>query len=346
MKINKNAENSRINCMNRINREGRFFIEDIGDIGLGCESNVKAICTSCDSKVCISRRRAYNYSCPVCGDFESSNEHLINKILKDNNIKFYREYNIKSFGNTQLLDFYIPKFNLAIEHQGNQHYNKNNGLYNIDVVKRDKSKFVSCLLKGIGLTYTYENEGLIFDQLYKIFTDYGIHLKKYIGTDYPPAKEQWEFIQKNPNKSIAWYLSELGYGRKTFDRYLKMCGFIGLSESMVYLRWKRIPDDEFLDYLSYNGLRKTATHYNKTVKTVTTHLCDLGYKNLYDLQMERETTIEAYDKKYILDLIVSKGSLKGASEKLGFPKYILEHYLPKLGYKNYADVCKNYHYML
>jgi len=342
MSIHKNALNSRENCFNRINEEGAFSVKEINDIGLGCESKIKVTCTNCNNEVIITRKRAYKHSCPICGEFESSNEYLINKILKDNDIKFVREYRIHSFDLIQKIDFYIPALNLGIEHQGNQHYNKNNGFYDEDLVKRDRLKFVSCFKIGIGLVYTYENEGLLFNQLYNVFLPYGVHLKRCIDTEYPPAKKQLNFIKENQNKSISWYTRKLGYGEKTFNRYLKMCGFIGLAECAVYMRWENIPDEDFLDYLSHNGLRRTASYYDKTVKTVTTHMNNLGYKKLYELQLERKTIIDAFDKKYILDLIVSEKGLLGASKKLGFPKYVLEHYLPSLGYKNYQEVVKLY----
>lgn len=57
--------------------------------------------------------------CPICN--ESHNEQLITKILNENNIKFERE---KKFDwlNNQRLDFYLPDYNIAIECQGEFHF--------------------------------------------------------------------------------------------------------------------------------------------------------------------------------------------------------------------------------
>lgn len=342
----KNKLNGRARFFERVNKEGKFFISDIETIPLGFDEKVEVTCTNCGSLVKILKTTAYDHTCPICGNFESSNEHLISKILNENNIEFVREYQIKfsqqGKQRYQMLDFYLPKYNIAIEHQGNQHYNPKNGLYNDGVVKRDKLKYSVCVLMGIGLFYTYENGGLIFDQLSTLFKPYGIKLKKYIGSKYPPANVQLQFLRDNPGHNVQWYTENLGYGEKTFFRYLKMCGLIGLSDALIYLRWEGIPDEEFLDYLAHGGIAKASAHFNKTQKTVTTHLNDLGYKNLQELQLERKTIPEAYPDTHILDLIVSQGGLKGASEVLGFPKYIIEHYLPKIGYKNYQDVLHNY----
>lgn len=342
----KSKLNGRKKFFERVNSEGRFHIDNIEDVPLGFDEKVKARCVECGSIVKIHKRTAYSHTCPVCGNFESSNEHLISKILDENNIEFIREYRIKYVyqgkQRYQMLDFYLPNYNIAIEHQGNQHYNPNNGLHNEDVVNRDKMKFSVCVLTGIELFYTYENGGLIFDQLSELFTPYGIKLNKYIGSKYPPADKQLQFLRDNPGHTVAWYTKNLGYGDKTFVRYLKMCGLVGLSDALVYLRWEGIPDEEFLDYLAHNGIVKAKTHFSKTQKTVNTHLNDLGYKNLYQLQLERKTIPDAYPDNYILDLIIARGGLKGAAESLGFKKYVLEHYLPKIGYKNYNEVLNKY----
>ena len=57
--------------------------------------------------------------CPYCN--ESHLEYKINKLLNDNNIEFERE---KKFDwlSKQSLDFYLPKYDIAIECQGIQHF--------------------------------------------------------------------------------------------------------------------------------------------------------------------------------------------------------------------------------
>lgn len=336
-----NAENGRWSFFNRINSDEKFRVESIEDVPRGANNLVKVKCKNCDETVEISRKRALDGTCPLCGNFESSNEHLIAKILDDSNVNYIREYKV-DYKNAdmrfQLLDFYLPAYSLAIEHQGNQHYNPKNGFYSEDVVRRDKLKKEQTAKLGIKLVYTYENEGLIFDQLQNILYPYGVILNKVIGSKYPKAQEALDFVEKNQDKSYHWFIDNLPYGNKTFDRYLKMTGLVGYTDALVYFRWKDIPDEEFLAYLAENGIKATAKHFNRTIKTVTTHMRDLGYQTLLDLKIEKKTIINAIPDKEIINSIIKNKGLLGASKELGFKKYILEHYLPKLGYKNYMDV--------
>lgn len=68
----------------------------------------------------------YGYGCSRC--FESEGEKEINKFLKTNNIKFksqHRFVNCKSIlqkGNQLPFDFYLQKYSIAIEYDGQQHY--------------------------------------------------------------------------------------------------------------------------------------------------------------------------------------------------------------------------------
>lgn len=167
-------------------------------------------------------------------------------------------------------------------------------------------------------------------------------LTKIIGSKYPQAQEALDFVEKNQDKSYQWFIDNLPYGSKTFDRYLKMTGLVGYTDALVYLRWKDIPDEEFLLYLAHNSINSAARYFNRTIKTTTTHMRDLGYQTLLDLQIERKTVLEAFSDEEILDLVMQH-SVKESAEMLGFKKYHLEHYLPKIGYKNRQDVLDNYH---
>lgn len=339
-----NQERGRESFFNRVNSGNMFTINSINNIPLDAKEKVSVKCNNCGEVIVISRKHAIEHTCPLCGKFESSNEHLIAKILDDSNVKYAREYRVE-YTNApieyQLIDFYLPDFNLAIEHQGNQHYNPKNGHYNKDVVKRDNIKKEQLPKLGITIRYTYENKGLIYNQLQDILSDYGIKINKVIGSKYPPAQAVLDFIGKNQDKPYNWFLNELGYGSKTFDRYLKMTGLVGYEDALIYFRWKDIPDEAFLDYLGHNGIANTAKHFNKTVKTTTTHMHDLGYKSCKELQIERKLILDAFSDDEILTL-VKEYSIAKAAEKLGFKKYHLEHYLPKIGYKNKAEVMEKY----
>ena len=57
--------------------------------------------------------------CPKCK--ESKLEYNTRKILEENKIEYEYQKNFKWLGR-QTLDFYLPKYNIAIERQGDQHY--------------------------------------------------------------------------------------------------------------------------------------------------------------------------------------------------------------------------------
>lgn len=60
--------------------------------------------------------------CPVCS--ESKGEKIIRQYLENNNIAFVQEYRFDDCKHKRSLpfDFYIPKYNLCIEFDGEQHY--------------------------------------------------------------------------------------------------------------------------------------------------------------------------------------------------------------------------------
>ena len=108
--------------------------------------------------------------CPKCN--ESKLEREIRLFLEDNDIKY--EYRKKDFSwlNGLELDFYLPKYNIAIECQGNQHFKLNN-FFNkresfthrqeLDVLKKKL-----CEENGVKLLY-YSNLGIEYP--YEVFED-------------------------------------------------------------------------------------------------------------------------------------------------------------------------------
>lgn len=119
--------------------------------------------------------------CPYCK--ESNLEKEIAKCLYKNEINYERDFKDKWLGK-QHLDFYLPKYNIAIECQGIQHFepksfgsHENISLrFNTDI-KRDKLKIQKCKENGIKLIHynpfekyfgTYENEVHNVEELEKI----------------------------------------------------------------------------------------------------------------------------------------------------------------------------------
>lgn len=62
--------------------------------------------------------------CPRCARFESKGERRVKKFLTDSNISFIQEYPTRIQNHLLRFDFYLPQYDLFIEYQGQQHYNK------------------------------------------------------------------------------------------------------------------------------------------------------------------------------------------------------------------------------
>lgn len=86
------------------------------------KTNVKIICPIHG----VFKQAPYHHlqgnGCPLCKS--SLNERKIEKILNDYNIDFKREFRFDSCRDRRTLpfDFYLPKFNVCIEYDGQQHF--------------------------------------------------------------------------------------------------------------------------------------------------------------------------------------------------------------------------------
>lgn len=96
-----------------------------------------------------------NYGCPVCK--ESKGEKCIRGYLEKNNIEFEQECksNNCKYKNFLRFDFYIPKYNLCVEFDGEQHYKARDffgGQKSFELTqKRDKIKNKYCSDNKINL---------------------------------------------------------------------------------------------------------------------------------------------------------------------------------------------------
>ena len=96
--------------------------------------------------------------CPVCR--ESKMELLVESILLKNNITFERQKRFNWLG-SQSLDFYLPKYHIAVECQGIQHYkpvsfgSKKHDKYEmLSLIKeRDDTKRMLCQKNNINILY-------------------------------------------------------------------------------------------------------------------------------------------------------------------------------------------------
>jgi hypothetical protein len=95
--------------------------------------------------------------CPICN--ESTLEKEIIRFLEDERIEYEYRYHSEWLGKLEL-DFYLPKFNVAIECQGLQHFQPIKHFGGVDrfikQIQNDKLKFEKCIERKVTLLY-YSN---------------------------------------------------------------------------------------------------------------------------------------------------------------------------------------------
>lgn len=93
--------------------------------------------------------------CQLCNSFKKSVDE-ISDFLQKNGIIFDREKNFEWLGK-QRLDFYIPKYNIAIEYQGEQHFKPIKYFGGEkrfkDRTERDERKLKKCIENGVKILY-------------------------------------------------------------------------------------------------------------------------------------------------------------------------------------------------
>jgi hypothetical protein len=154
----------------------------------GTDFKIKIICPEhgiFEQKCC---KHLQSQGCPICS--ESKLEKEVRVFLIENNILFKHQYgriHDSFYLNGQVLDFYLPEYNIAIECQGDQHFRPvdfgNRGdayAYNdyIKNISRDIKKYSNCSKKGVEIFYYcgsnsyydggYEYIGKIYDNLEKL----------------------------------------------------------------------------------------------------------------------------------------------------------------------------------
>jgi hypothetical protein len=128
------------------------------------DSKVKIICPHHGAFEQTPHHHAAGVGCPQCK--KSKGELKIKKILEESNINFIPQKTFddcKGRKNKLPFDFYIPKYNLLIEYQGEQHYMiKEHWGGEREFIKlqvTDKLKKDYCSLKGIRLLeITYKDD--------------------------------------------------------------------------------------------------------------------------------------------------------------------------------------------
>lgn len=141
------------------------FIEKSKKIHSNKYDYSKVVYSDTKTKVCIicpkhgefwqsPAHHASGVGCPLCR--ESSMEKEICLLLNNNGFKFERQYRNKKLGNLSL-DFYLPEYKIAIECQGEQHFEPVEHFGGEkkfeETIKRDKIKKEICENNGVRLLY-------------------------------------------------------------------------------------------------------------------------------------------------------------------------------------------------
>ena len=121
-------------------------------------------CNNCDTIFPQTvKQHLHGQGCPLCNT--SHLEEQTKNILEENGITFEFQKRFPWLKNKREmpLDFYLPEYNIAIECQGEQHYNyRENSIFTKDIVdgikERDKLKSTLCQDNGITLYYIKYNE--------------------------------------------------------------------------------------------------------------------------------------------------------------------------------------------
>jgi hypothetical protein len=122
------------------------------------------------------KTNARHYTCPKCRG--SKGEKAIAFLLQENNIIFIPEYKVKINNHNLRFDFYLPKYNIFIEFQGEQHFKAKNYFGGIAGLQRqqqyDNYKREWCKINNYNLLEINYNEDIktkLFNYLLK-FNDH------------------------------------------------------------------------------------------------------------------------------------------------------------------------------
>lgn len=132
--------------------------------------------------------------CPKC--HQSHLENMVEKILKENNVKYITQYKKHNLIGRKSVDFYLPKQKIAIECQGAQHFKEVEifgGKKSLnETIRRDIAKFDELTENGIKVIYVINKIYIKSITKGKFYDIYGKNV--FIA----------EEIEKNPLKFILF----------------------------------------------------------------------------------------------------------------------------------------------
>ena len=145
---------------------GRYLYDR--SIILGWDYETEIYCTKCNVyfKQLVSNH-LQGKGCPYCS--ESKLEKFVRNILNNNNIFYEYEAHFNWLGR-QTIDFYLPKYHVGIECQGEQHFKRtdNRDFFNYEsVLERDIRKFNLCMENKLNLFYLITDKINLSNELKK-----------------------------------------------------------------------------------------------------------------------------------------------------------------------------------
>jgi hypothetical protein len=171
--------------INQTSTKEQFIIKSIKEHGTKYDySKVNYINSS--TKVCIGCPQHGEFwqtpnshlggqGCPICN--ESVGERKIRLYLTFNSIPYEYQFSFKNCRGKKrplVFDFYLKQYNLCIEFNGSQHYDKNSKYYSKDVIENDIKKVLFCKennIKLIVIKFTrIKGINKILDELFKNIT--------------------------------------------------------------------------------------------------------------------------------------------------------------------------------
>lgn len=163
----KNAEKNRLGKNKFIEKANNIFhglykydnvvyVNNSTKVEIGCKKHGYFLCTP--------HNHLKGRGCPICKSekyvYEDRLYNFLKTIFHEEDI--IRQYRSEWLTNNKSLDFFIPKYNLCIEHQGSQHYfttryDEDNDDKLKKRIENDIDKYNECISNGINVLYfTYE----------------------------------------------------------------------------------------------------------------------------------------------------------------------------------------------
>lgn len=239
--------------------------------------------------------------CPVCNS--SKGERKINNILLSYSIEYIREYSVNVDNQSYRFDFYLPKENTLIEHDGIQHFESIEYFGGDEAFKLiqegDNTKNIYCKDNNINLIRIKydEDDDFILDKLNHILSKYN-KVKDIIFE----KEEEVVKVKKEPKEVKIISLEDIVSvpGRLT-EKYI--------------LRYRPDIHQEVLDYTDYDICFKEKLWYFY-YKVTSEQLCKCGNKTTFNKKFT-----DGYKESCSTQCAQSLSSTKANRKKTVLEKY-------------------------